>query len=886
MFFLTSVFTSIAVMGLRYALHEPGTPATPPPSQFKTLDDLPEGFTIINSAADLDAVLDQKGIVRFDDDGLPILPADSQHIDFEKHIVPLMDWYCYDCHSGKKAKGDANLEGFTSPDAIVKDFKLWERVVEQIEGRTMPPVDEDQPDEITRQRLAGYLRDVLDHYDADGVKDPGPALIRRLTHAEYNNTIRDLTGIDLKPAATFPADGGGGEGFTNNAATLFVSPLLMEKYLDAAQSVINHAEVSFTKGLTFHHDAIGPRDRQAWRDDALEQQMQFHYELIEPTGVFVDDDKLLEQYVPALFKWRHGRLSDESITLDQFAEDHGLSRYLLRRIQLFAVGDGKDLNDPTRQMLSHLKAIPAVTAEKPLEEQLSAVDEAVKKMKEVLRRNQKETARWFGDAQEKKSWILQNSPGRIRRMIFGINDEELREQVSDEQWQELERRERETRLRRDANEQQQREAASKMLADFAGRAYRRPLNEQDISELLAFFDEVRQRESSFEVAVQQTLRRVLVSPRFLFRIEAEPQGVEALRVTDTELASRLSYFIWSSMPDEQLMKVAAEGRLNEPVELEKQVRRMLADEKAAALADQFIAQWLGFAELSRHSGLDPETYPTYDDALRDAMIEEAMLFAQAVVRDDLPVSSLIDADFTFVNRRLAEVYDLDWPVRNGDDPAAGNADGDNDDVFRRVSTQDQPRGGVLGMGGVHLMTSYPTRPSPVLRGQWVLDKLLGSRSPPPPPNVGELEEDEHGEAAKTLRERLMKHRADPSCAVCHDRLDPVGFALQRYDSTGRWIEKDASGLPIDDVAEMPDGTRLVGADGLKKYLLDNKPRFHRQLAVKSLGYALGRELEYFDRPTLRRIEASLKEDERFSTMILEVVRSHPFQYRRAAKEEQ
>ncbi|XAM00924.1 DUF1592 domain-containing protein [Phycisphaeraceae bacterium D3-23] len=458
-------------------------------------------------------------------------------------------------------------------------------------------------------------------------------------------------------------------------------------------------------------------------------------------------------------------------------------------------------------------------------------------------------------------------------MPFAYNNDQLFAAVGEPERDELRRLQDEEWLRREGNANHERDALVRMLGPFVRRAYRRPLEDGELDRLVAFFDALRDGSSSFEDAVRQTVRRVLVSPHFLLRVERDRAGDGPTRVSGVELASRLSYLLWASMPDEELLAAAEAGRLAEAEEIERQVRRMLADVRSAGFAEQMLGQWLGLPEVARTDGPDVEVFPAYDAALRDALVQEAGLFLAALVREDAPTLALIDSDFTFANASLAAHYGLTLESQHGGEDGA--------DSWHRIRVEGAPRGGVLGMGAFHLLTSYPTRSSPVLRGQWVLGALLGSPTPPPPPNVGELPEGEHVESL-SLRERLSVHRADPACAVCHDRLDPVGFAMQRYDALGRWVERDTAGQPIDDRGTMPDGTELAGVDGLRAYLLANRARFYRQIARKTLGYALGRELEYTDRPTLRRLEARLAEDDTFAALLIEVAQSYPFQHRRPA----
>lgn len=807
-------------------------------------------------------------------DWLPVLSDDPSEIDFARHAQPHLEWFCYDCHDRATRKGGVVLSGIDSERGLVEHFREWEKVVDQLEGRTMPPMDADQPDEATRQRLAAYLRHVLETYEPDGPPDPGPALSRRLTHFEYDNTVRDLTGVDLRVAARFPAEGGGGEGFTNNADTMFLSPLLMEKYLDASQQIVMHLEVSFTDGLVWHEAAVGERDRQAWRDAANERLKQYRHDRLAELDVFVDDADQIERYVPALYRYRHAKLADDTLSIEQFAQREGLHAVYLQGVSAFFDEGPGEGDEPIAQVVAAWRGLPDPDSARGIEQQDALSTPAAARIAAILRSKPKETARWFGDAEDKRSFVLQAGYGRLERMPLAYSDAQMRATLDETQQAELKRLQDEDWLRREGNADQERNALRRALAPFVRRTYRRPLESGELDGLVAFFDTVRDQSASYEDAVRQVVRRVLVSPHFLLRVERDRVGGDgggATRVSDVELASRLSYLLWASMPDDALLDAAERGALQDDAELERQVRRMLADEKSAGFAGQMLGQWLGLEEVARTDGPDIDVFPAYDTALRDALVTEARLFLAELVRHDHATLAVIDADFTVVNARLADHYGM-----------ALGADDDAVDAWHLVSTEAGPRGGVLGMGAFHLLTSYPTRSSPVLRGQWVLGALLGSPTPPPPPDVGELPEGEHAQGL-SLRERLSVHRADPACAVCHDRLDPVGFSMQRYDAIGRWVDQDITGRPIDDRGTMPDGTELAGVDGLRAYLLANRDRYHRQIARKTLGYALGRELQYTDRPTLRHLESRLAEDDRFSTLLVEIARSHPFQHRRPAQ---
>ena len=583
-------------------------------------------------------------------------------------IQGTLDHFCFNCHDDEKSKGDVNLARVQDDAAFWKNPKLWEKVLQQLGDRTMPPKRKGQPTDEQRAELTAFIKGRLDKPDlAHLPDDPGPAVLRRLSRLEYNLTIRDLLGVDTKPADSFPPDGGGGGGFDNNAGTLFVPPLLMERYVATAGEV-------------------------------------------------------LEQAKPE---------------------------------RLLTVRAG------------------------------GAVDE--------------------------------------------------------------------------------RGAARRNFERFAPRAFRRPVQTAEVDRLLALYDAARARGDGWESAVRLGLQATLASPYFLFRVEEERSGTAAAtRVSEHELASRLSYFIWSSMPDEELSRAAAAGKLSDPATLDKQVARMLADPKARDFAENFAGQWLRTRELLHAVEPAPDKFPQWTPALRDAFYQEPVEFFHGILRDNRPLTDFLDADYTYANETLARFY--------GVEGVAGSE-------VRRVPLADRRRGGVLGMGGVLTLTSYPRRTSPVLRGVWVLDEILGTPAPPPPANVN-VEKVERGDKNLTFRQQLEQHRENASCAGCHARMDPLGFGLENFDAIGAW-RTDVQGKAVDSTGELASGERFSGPAEMKKLLLERKDQFTRTLTEKMLSYALGRGVEPTDWITVHRISRAVAEDGySMRRLVLEVARSHPFQYRR------
>lgn len=591
---------------------------------------------------------------------------------FDLNVQPLLQKHCLRCHGEEKPKAGINLAKFADEEALRGDPELWVRVLDALAERSMPPQGKRAgPNEDERQRAVTSIQAVLDAIE--GVSDPGPSVIQRLTRRQYNNTVRDLLGVDARPAQSFPTDGGGGGGFDNNASTLFVPPILLEKYLTAAADVLDEA-------------------------------------------------------------------------------------------------------DPAR----YLVALPGPDLTKD-------------------------------------------------------------------------------------------QAARRCIAEFARLAFRRPVNDAEVDRLLQLFHHADARGDDFKDAVKLALRAALVSPNFLYLVERDRSDVkadESYRVSDHELACRLSYFLWSSMPDRELSALADAGRLHQPEVLEAQVRRMLADPKSRALAEDFAGQWLRVANLAELAEPDRRLFPEYTPELRDAMAEEAVAYCHAILREDRPVLELLDSDYTYLNEQLARHYGIEGVT--GPD-------------FRKVTLKDRNRGGVLGMAAVLTLTSYPRRTSPVLRGKWVLEELLGTPPPPPPPSIKALPADDKVRDGMTFRQRLEQHRKDVSCASCHSRLDPLGFGLENFDALGRWRE-EINGEPVDSSGKLTTGEEFSGAAALKAILAESESKrtlFLRNLVERLLSYAVRRGVEYYDIATVKQVIAELEaNDYRGTALVVAITKSFPFQYRR------
>ena len=623
--------------------------------------------------------------------------AEESDDPFAERVRPVLEAKCLKCHSGEEPEGDFDLSPFKQQAEALEKPDVWDRVSQRINLVEMPPEGSPQLNDRERGALVRWIAanrqpdaDCSEiATDATTSYYQGHVMSRRLSREEYNNTIRDLIGLDLRPADNFPSDGSGGEGFDNVGDTLFLSSVLLENYLMAASEV-------------------------------------------------------LDVVMPA------GRMTNSRMTNDEglkAARGHIL------------IAEPSDYLSP-------------------------------------------------------------------------------------------------------------REAAGEIVAAFARRGFRRPASDDEVERLLTMFDRGYERGDGFEASVKLALKAVLISPHFLFLVEPQPEKDGVYRLVHYELASRLAYFLWASMPDEELLKLAAEERLHDEDVLRGQVRRMLADPKARGFAANFAMQWLGIGALGETVKPDPERFPEFDDELVAAMREEAVALLETILREDRGVLELVDCDYTFVNARLAEHYGLP--------PVEG-------DQLQRVSLEDRRRGGVLGLGAVLTATSMPLRTSPVLRGKWVLEQVLGSQVPPPPPNAGVLPEDDKIHDGLTLRERLEAHRTKPECAACHQRMDPLGFGLECFDATGRW-RHHANGRPVDASGELPSGESFRGPAELKEVLLARKQEFLTNLSRKMLGYALGRGLSRFDDCIVKRcVEALEANGYRSSVLVEQIVLSYPFQHRYAKK---
>ncbi|HEY1305200.1 MAG TPA: DUF1592 domain-containing protein [Vicinamibacterales bacterium] len=763
-------------------------------------------------------------------------------------LRPVLDRYCVTCHNGRLKTAGLELDAL-DVNRVGSDAETWEKVARKLRTREMPPAGLPRPDRDTYYRATTTLEAALDR--AAATPNPGRVIVHRLNRTEYGNAVRDLLALEVDGRSLLPADEPSQQGFDNMAGVLSVSPRLLENYLSAASVVSRLAIGSDSPGPienTFRIPTALVQDDRTSDDLPFGSRgglsIPYHFPLDGEYRISVRLKRQLYLYLIGIGEPHQIDIRVDGALITRFTiggQGKGMTAP-----ESFA---GNTQGDPAWEVYMHT-ADDALTVRVPVTAGAHRVGVSfVKQFWEpegVLQPPQRGFARttnelYFGDPAVDNVTIAGPYTPRAasdtpsRRKVFTC------------------------RAQTPAAEEA---CARTILSTLARRAYRRPITTQDLETLLPFYRAAR-AEEGFDAGIQQGLRRILASPSFLFRIEREPAHVApgtAYRISDIDLASRLSFFLWSSIPDDRLLDAATSGTLSQPAILERQVKRMLADPRAQALVDNFVSQWLTLGKLA---GVVPDVdaYPEFDENLREAFREETRLFVASQLRDDRPVGELLSADYTFVNERLARHYRIP------------NVYGSH---FRRVTFADGIRGGLLGQGSILTVTSYPNRTSPVLRGRWLLDNILGSPPPPPPPDVPQLSEDKDGGRPRSIREQMEAHRKNPSCAVCHVRMDPLGFSLEHFDALGKW-RTSIDTLPIDASASLPDGTRFDGVAGLRQLMATHQEDFARTLTQKLLAYALGRSIEASDWPTIRQItRQAAPGGYRWSSLLTGIVASTPF----------
>lgn len=741
-------------------------------------------------------------------------------------ILPFLSKHCFNCHGNGKSKADLSFDKFKDDLSVYADRKTWDGVQHMLETHEMPPAKRPQPGQGEVDGALSAIRGLFERIDSRAKPNAGRVTMRRLNKTEYNNTIRDLVGVDFKPADDFPADDVG-YGFDNIGDVLSVTPLLLEKYLSAAEQVLEQAVV-----------VMDPPKPTRSQIGAIQRNATSTKSELGGTISFDEGDYIVRARVAG------DQIGDEPVRVMLRVAGKDLKEFEVTAPKgrpMTIEGRLRMKSGTSRVGVAFLNpfALPPLTAEEAATRPV-ATQPAVRRQ-----------GGGFGPP-------VPVSDGRTRIMFLqGIEVEGPFNPPPPELPAAHKR------LMAHAEGLSGRDAAREIVTRFATKAYRRPVRPAEVEASLKLFDAATAKGERFELCIRAALYRVMVSPYFLFRVELDPPGVAEgtnYPIDEYALASRMSYFLWNSMPDDELFALAGRGELR--ANLDAQVRRMIADGKAVSFMDGFAEQWLTLRKLALASP-DPKLFPGFDEDLRAAMVRESDLFFETVVRENRSVLDLLDADFTFVNERLAKHYGIE---------------GVKGKKFVRVKVPGN-RGGILTQAGILTLTSNATRTSPVKRGKFVLEQILNTPPPPPPPDVPAL--DEQKQLTGTLRQVLEQHRANPTCASCHQRMDPIGFAFENFDATGVWREKDGQAA-IDASGVLPDGRTFDGPGGLKQLLKERKTLFVRCVVEKMLTYATGRGLEYYDRRAVDKIMAVLaKDDYRFSTLLAEIVKSDPFQMRTA-----
>lgn len=756
------------------------------------------------------------------------VPPTAPHLD-------LINRYCAVCHDESLKTADLALDILSWEDVNLNRYpEVWEKVVRKLRARQMPPMGMPRPKEHAYDKVISWLEAALDS-TAAARPDPGRTdTFRRLNRTEYRHAIRDLLALDVDVTALLPSDESS-YGF-DNVTVGDLSPTLLERYISAAEKISRLA--------------VGRPGRAPGGDTITIQPDLTQEKHFEGLPVGTRGGAVIRYTFPldAEYEIQVRLARDRNEEVEGLREVHQLELLLDReRVQLFTVEPppaGQDHQNVDRHLKIRLP-VPAgshtlgVTFLKKPSGLLETERQPYQARFNVYRHPRTQPAIYsvsiLGPYAAKGPG---DTPSRRRTFIC-----------------------------RPENPAQEEECARRILATLMRRAYRRPVSEADLQGPFEFY-RVARTESGFEAGIERALSALLVSPEFLFRVEQDPAGVApntAYRISDLELASRLSFFLWSSIPDDELLEVAIRGKLREPALLEQQVRRMLADSRSRSLVTNFASQWLHLRKLASTTP-DRRLFPDFDDNLRQAFRKETELFLESILREDRSVLDLLRADYTFVNERLARHYGIPHVYGSR---------------FRRLTPgEESRRGGLLRQASILTVTSYATRTSPVIRGKWILDNLLGMPPPPPLPDAPALK-NSTVDGNLSVRKRLAEHRASPVCARCHNLMDPVGLSLENFDAVGRWRTVEA-GIPVDASGGLPDGSQFVGVSGLEQALLNRPELFVGTLVEKLLTYALGRGVEYYDAPAVRRIVGEARaEDFRFSSLILGIVNSTPFQMRRS-----
>jgi len=771
----------------------------------------------------------------------------------------VVNQYCLTCHNERLKTAGMVLEG-RNVEIPGEDAPIWEKVIRKLRTRQMPPAGMPRPEPAVYDAFASYLVTSLDRAAA-AEPNPGRPALHRLNRTEYANAIRDLLALDgdaIDIGSLLPADDAG-YGFDNIGDVLTVSPMLLEGYLTAARKISRLAVGDPSAQPVFETYDM---PRFVMQTDRMGEDLplgsrggiavRHHFPVDAQYTLRIEMQRNGKTYILGLDRAHRMdvRLDGEKIKEftvgGDFQGDQGeLGSYQVRSFEQGEYERYRMYADKDLELRFHAKAgtrliaitFPNETAElegvyePPVTDYAYAMDYGRPDMSPAV------ATVTIGGPYD----VAGMGETESRRRIFACTP---------------------------GNSDEQEPCARRILSHLARLAYRRPVTDTDVDDLLGFYQSGR-AEGGFEEGVEAALQRILVDPEFLFRIERDPAGAaprSPYRLSDLELASRLSFFLWSSIPDDELLTLAEQGKLQDSAVLEAQARRMLADPRSKSLVDNFAGQWLYLRNVAR-AWPNPDAFPEFDANLRSAFQQESSLFVESMIREDRSVLDLLKADYTFVNERLARHYGIP------------NIYGSH---FRRITLADANRQGLIGQGSILTVTSYATRTSPTIRGKWLLENILGMPPPPPPANVPSLDE-KKGDDGKplTVRQQLEIHRANPVCASCHKVMDPLGFALENFDGTGKWRTADG-GKPIDSSGVTPDGFQMQGPADLRQFLVNHPDQFVQTATERLLTYALGRGVEYYDMPVVRKImQEAAPGGYRWSSLLVGIVRSMPFQMRRS-----
>lgn len=736
--------------------------------------------------------------------------------EFQELIQPILKKVCLDCHTGAEADGGLVLSHFQSAKSVLKEKSTWDRVIQRIELGDMPPKDAEPMSDADRKKVTEWLKSTMTDFDCGKTPNPGSVTIRRLNRQEYRNTIRALFKYDYEPAAGFPGDDVG-YGFDNIGDVLTLPPLLMEKYLTAAEDISKAVIMAPEPGPSF---------------EAMRKPSQ----LTANTGGKGDASRFTFS-------------SNGKITFDEVIPWRGNFTLELGMSGTAVQGEYPKLTVSVDEKKVKDIVVQTEAAETPITFTVPLRLKAGKRNFELAFVNDK---------------YIEGKDGKpnqdINLFIYDlkITGQEASKPIPEDLLPKIHK---EIVSSVPNNTTSVASAARDVLRKIASRAFRRPVSETELKRLVGLVEKVVDSGDSYEAGLQAALQAILVSPNFLFKVEfpADRLTAEYPLISEYELATRLSYFLWTSTPDQELLSLAAKKQLRDPEVLRKQIDRMIKDDRSKDFVSNFAGQWLTLRKLDDFAP-NANMFPQWNDEIKDLARKETYYFFWNVLREDMSVMRLLDADFTYLNEKLARFYGI--PGVEGD-------------AFKMVKLTGQPRMGVLTHASVLAVTSNPTRTSPVKRGKWILDNILGTPPPPAPPGVPELEKTE---LTGTLRQRIEQHRANPACASCHKIMDPLGLALENYDAIGRWRTTD-QGSPIDSAGELPGGDKVKNAGDLIRTLRDkSSAKFVRCLTEKLMIYSLGRGLEYYDRCAVDKIQSKIAKDGyRFQSLIYEIVTSDPFQ---------